>query len=74
MKVSNPTLPSVGSRTAPQPATIGGTPSYLDEQAYRYNNRKLTDGERFSTAVKGIVGKRLTFDELTGKVGETAAF
>ena len=46
---------------------------YLDEQAYRYNNRKLTDGERFSTAVKGIVGKRLTFDELTGKVGETAA-
>ncbi|MGA3054354.1 MAG: IS1595 family transposase [Candidatus Korobacteraceae bacterium] len=45
---------------------------YLDEQAYRYNNRKLTDGERFSAAVKGIVGKRLTFDELTGKVGETA--
>ena len=31
---------------------------YLDEQAYRYNNRKLTDGERFSVAVKGIVGKR----------------
>ena len=47
---------------------------YLDEQAYRYNNRKLTDSERFSTAVKGIVGKRLTFDELTGKVGETAVF
>ena len=47
---------------------------YLDEQAYRYNNRKLTDGERFSNAVKGIVGKRLTFDELTGKVGETAVF
>ncbi len=47
---------------------------YLDEQAYRYNNRKLTDGERFSSAVKGIVGKRLTFDELTGKVGETVAF
>jgi transposase-like protein len=47
---------------------------YLDEQAYRYNNRKLTDGERFSAAVEGIVGKRLTFDELTGKVGETAVF
>ncbi len=47
---------------------------YLDEQAYRYNNRKLTDGERFSMAVEGIVGKRLTFDELTGKVGETAVF
>jgi transposase-like protein len=40
---------------------------YLDEQAYRYNNRKLTDGERFSAAVSGIVGKRVTFDELTGK-------
>src|ERR1035437_237685 len=40
---------------------------YLDEQAYRYNNRKLTDGERFSMAVSGIVGKRLTFDQLTGK-------
>jgi transposase-like protein len=40
---------------------------YLDEQTYRYNNRKLTDGERFSIAVSGIVGKRLTFDQLTGK-------
>ena len=40
---------------------------YLDEQAYRFNNRKLTDGERFDVAVRGIVGKRVTFDELTGK-------
>ena len=40
---------------------------YLDEQAYRFNNRKLTDGERFSIAVSGIVGKRLTYDQLTGK-------
>jgi len=40
---------------------------YLDEQTYRYNNRKLTDGERFSIAVSGIVGKRLTFAELTGR-------
>ena len=40
---------------------------YLDEQAYRFNNRKLTDGERFDIAVRGIVGKRLTFDQLTGK-------
>jgi transposase-like protein len=38
---------------------------YLDEQAYRFNNRKLTDAERFDTAVKGIVGKRVTFDRLT---------
>jgi len=40
---------------------------YLDEQAYRFNQRHLTDAERFDIAVKGIVGKRLTFDQLTGK-------
>ncbi|MGI8960358.1 MAG: IS1595 family transposase [Bryobacteraceae bacterium] len=40
---------------------------YLDEQAYRFNNRTLTDAERFSIAVSAIVGKRLTFDKLTGK-------
>jgi transposase-like protein len=44
---------------------------YLDEQAYRFNNRKLNDAERFSMAVTGMVGKRLTFDQLTGKT-ETA--
>jgi transposase-like protein len=42
---------------------------YLDEQAYRYNNRKMSDAERFDIAVKGIVGKRLTFAEVTGKEG-----
>ena len=40
---------------------------YLDEQAYRFNQRHLTDAERFDIAVKGIVGKRLTFEQLTGK-------
>lgn len=46
---------------------------YLDEQAYRFNNRKLTDSERFDIAVRGIVGKRLTFDQLTGKTLEAEA-
>jgi len=46
---------------------------YLDEQSFRYNNRKLTDGERFSIAVTGVVGKRVTFDELTGKTADQAA-
>jgi hypothetical protein len=41
---------------------------YLDEQSFRFNNRKMTDGERFSVAVSGVVGKRLTFDQLTGKI------
>jgi len=40
---------------------------YLDEQAYRFNNRQMTDAQRFDVAVQGIVGKRLTFDQLTGK-------
>jgi transposase-like protein len=44
---------------------------YLDEQMYRFNNRKMSDAERFNIAVKGIVGKRLTFDELTGKLSST---
>ena len=40
---------------------------YLDEQAYRFNNRKMNDAERFDMAVRQIIGKRLTYDELTGK-------
>lgn len=40
---------------------------YLDEEAYRFNERKLTDDERFTNAVGSIVGKRLTYKDLTGK-------
>ena len=45
---------------------------YLDEQMFRFNNRKegdrkLTDSERFDLVVSQIVGKRLTFAQLTGK-------
>jgi len=45
---------------------------YLDEQAFRYNNRKMEDGERFDIAVRHIVGKRLTWDRLTGKTQDSA--
>jgi hypothetical protein len=50
---------------------------YVDEQLFRYNNRAtkdnpLTDADRFQYALSQIVGKRLTFAEVTGKVGETA--
>jgi transposase-like protein len=50
---------------------------YVDEQVFRYNNRAtrdnpLDDADRFMLAVSQIVGKRLTYAELTGKVGETA--
>ena len=45
---------------------------YLDEQSFRFNNRNdMNDGERFSLAVSQIVGKRLTYSELTGKSGQT---
>jgi transposase-like protein len=41
---------------------------YVDEQAFRFNNRDdMNDGDRFSLAVSQIVGKRLTWDRLTGK-------
>ena len=30
------------------------------------------DADRFSLAVSQIIGKRLTYAEVTGKVGETA--
>jgi len=44
---------------------------YIDEQALRYNTRKdMNDAERFSLAVSQITGKRLTYAELTGKVGK----
>ena len=34
---------------------------YIDEQAFRYNNRKdMNDADRVSLAVSQIVGKRLT--------------
>jgi transposase-like protein len=49
---------------------------YVDEQVFRYNNRAtkdnpLNDSDRFVLALSQIAGKRLTYKELTGKVGET---
>lgn len=41
---------------------------YLGEQVARFNDRKLTDAERFATVMRQIVGKRLTWNELIGKV------
>jgi transposase-like protein len=52
---------------------------YLDEQVFRFNNRstkktKVSDADRFDMAVRNILGKRLTFAQLTGKLAETPAF
>jgi transposase-like protein len=51
---------------------------YLDEQAWRYNNRgskdnPVHDGERFLEALSHVPGKRLTFAEVTGKEGKISA-
>lgn len=49
---------------------------YVDEQAFRFNHRKdshgnnLHDGERFQKVLSQVAGRRLTYKELTGKVGE----
>jgi transposase-like protein len=41
---------------------------YLDEQAFRYNHRKdMTDADRFEMVMGNVFGKRLTWNQLTGK-------
>lgn len=40
---------------------------YIDEQAFRYNNRKATDVERFTSVMSQVAGRRLTLAKLTGK-------
>jgi transposase-like protein len=41
---------------------------YLDEQAFRYNNRKeMDDADRFELVMGNVFGKRLTWNQLTGK-------
>ena len=38
---------------------------YLDEQVFRFNTRGMTDSARFHAALKGVIGKRLTYAQLT---------
>jgi transposase-like protein len=45
---------------------------YLSEQVFRFNNRAtkdnpLNDADRFALAMSQVVGRRLTYSELTGK-------
>ena len=44
---------------------------YLDEQAFRFNRRKVTDAERFFATLKSVVDRGVTYAELTGKLQET---
>ena len=41
--------------------------AYADEQCFRFNERETTDAARFILTMQQIVGRRLTYKELTGK-------
>jgi len=45
---------------------------YLDEQAFRFNERKGTDAERFVEALGNVTGRRVTYKGLIG--GGASAF
>jgi len=40
---------------------------YLDKRLFTFNQRELTDLGRFTAALSMASGRRLTYDELTGK-------
>jgi hypothetical protein len=48
---------------------------YLDEQSFRFNNRHevLGDFGRFRLASSQVVGKRVTYTELSGRTFDAAA-
>jgi transposase-like protein len=39
---------------------------YIDEETFRFNTRKQTDGERFNTVLGQVSGRRLDYKRLTG--------
>ena len=45
---------------------------YLDEQCFRFNKRHLTDAERFVIVLAQTINRRLTYNELTGKIDAPA--
>jgi transposase-like protein len=45
--------------------------SYLDEQAFRFNEREHNDSARFRKVASSVAGRRLTYAELIGKHGST---
>ena len=62
-----------GTYVSVEPFHLDG---YLDEQVFRYNNRKtkdnpLTDTDRFALAMMQVAGRRLTYAQLTGKGTDT---
>jgi transposase-like protein len=52
-----------GTNISVEPFHLG---RYVDEQVFRFNERKGSDSDRFATALKGIIGRKLTYRELIG--------
>ena len=52
-----------GTYVSVEPFHLG---AYLDEQSFRYNEREGVDADRFRTVLSSVMGKRLTYKELTG--------
>ena len=49
--------------------------AYVDEQVFRFNNRKgMDDSGRFSKMLSQVHGRRLTYADLTGKEAGTPVF
>ncbi|MGA2605057.1 MAG: IS1595 family transposase [Verrucomicrobiia bacterium] len=42
---------------------------YLDEQAFRFNERKNTDAGRFLIGIMGVIGRRLKYAKLISEAG-----
>src|SRR5437773_1918486 len=40
---------------------------YLDEQAFRFNERSVKDADRFRQTMQRVAGRRVTFDALIGR-------
>jgi transposase-like protein len=55
-----------GTYVSVEPFHLG---RYLDEQAFRFNEREHNDGFRFRKVASSVTGRRLTYAELTGKNG-----
>jgi hypothetical protein len=52
-----------GTYVSVEPFHLG---RYLDEQMFRFNERKGNDKDRFLGVIKAVSGKRLTYNELRG--------
>lgn len=52
-----------GTYVSVEPFHLG---RYLDEQMFRFNERKGNDKDRFIRLLKAVSGKRLKYDELRG--------